>query len=407
MDKMIVVSTDCHAGLHTSEYRKYLDPKYHEVFDQALPVQLAAAANAEKKFLIKEVNDEWRKGIEHELTGAWDFDVRRKVLDSEGIAAEIIYPDGVTEQNAPPFGAGFAPPMTGDCELQFAGAKAHNRWLAESCATAPERHFGLAVMPLLWDVDRSIKELRWAHENGLKGVCLPALSQGHKGLNWIGYDPFWEACESLGMVISFHSGAQHNEDYFGDMWQEDPASTEEFVGAMGWRVSEAFFWCYRPLTSLIWGGVLERFPGLKITTAEAGTSWNIRPWLVTLDHMYGQEAIAAKLGDFRSHLSMEPSKYYERNVFLSASSMCRHDAESRYETGVHKLMWGTDYPHPEGTWPQTTDRLIETFEGLPDDEVRAMLGGNAIDFFGFDRNKLKSIADRIGFLPSDITQPTK
>ena len=78
------------------------------------------------------------------------------------------------------------------------------------------------------------------------------------------------------------------------------------------------------------------------------------------------------------------------------------DAEIRHDMGIDQIMWGSDYPHPEGTWPYTQDRMIETFKALPEDEVAAMLGGNAAKFYGFDKPAINEIAGRIGPLRSDF-----
>ena len=76
--------------------------------------------------------------------------------------------------------------------------------------------------------------------------------------------------------------------------------------------------------------------------------------------------------------------------------MPRSDAEIRHDIGMAQIMWGSDYPHPEGTWPHTVPKMIETFKGLPDDDIAAMLGGNAIEFYGFDAAKLGQVAERVG-----------
>jgi predicted TIM-barrel fold metal-dependent hydrolase len=68
----------------------------------------------------------------------------------------------------------------------------------------------------------------------------------------------------------------------------------------------------------------------------------------------------------------------------------------RYQIGVDNIMWGSDYPHPEGTWPYTREQMRETFHGLPEEELAAMLGGNAIGLYGFDRDALARVAERIG-----------
>jgi hypothetical protein len=163
MDRHLVISSDCHAGLPPERYRDYLDPQYREIFDVALPIQIEETRKAAAKFLVAEINAEWRKGRERELSGAWDHEERLKVLDADGIAAEVIFPDGITEFNMPPFGAALSLPTEGvDPGLQWAGARAHNRWLAEFCQMAPERRAGIAIAPILWDVDEAVKEIHWA-----------------------------------------------------------------------------------------------------------------------------------------------------------------------------------------------------------------------------------------------------
>ena len=87
MDRYLVVSSDCHAGLPPEQYRDYLDPQYRDAFDVALPIQIEMTQQAAEKFLVADINAEWRKGREYLLTGAWDHDARIKVLDGDGIAA--------------------------------------------------------------------------------------------------------------------------------------------------------------------------------------------------------------------------------------------------------------------------------------------------------------------------------
>jgi predicted TIM-barrel fold metal-dependent hydrolase len=83
--------------------------------------------------------------------------------------------------------------------------------------------------------------------------------------------------------------------------------------------------------------------------------------------------------------------------------MPRSDAEMRHEIGLGQLMWGSDYPHPEGSWPHTAPHLQKTFSGLPDADIAAILGENAIRFYGFDRDALAGVASRIGPRRADFT----
>ena len=88
-DRLTVVSTDCHAGLPIAQYKPYVDSKYHDFIDMAVDVQIEMMDKAEQQFLIKEINDEWRAPIQQELTGAWEYGERHKMLAKDGIAAEI------------------------------------------------------------------------------------------------------------------------------------------------------------------------------------------------------------------------------------------------------------------------------------------------------------------------------
>jgi predicted TIM-barrel fold metal-dependent hydrolase len=395
-DRLIVVSSDCHAGLPIADYKPYLDSKYHEMMDMAVPITLEMLQKAEESFLIKEINDEWRAPIQQQLTGAWDYQERLKMLAGDGIAAEVIFPDGITENNTPPFGAGLGlSPREQVPELQWAGAMAHNRWLAEFCANNPARHIGVASIPLLWDVAQAVEAVRWCVDNGLTSVMIPTLWEDHDAYHHRKYDPFWEVCEDLGVIIHFHSGPAPHPEYFGQKWPQEDSSSD-LPGAMGVYVSEVMWWLYRPLTFMIWGGVFERYPRLKAVMTEGGTIFMLPPWLRLLDHNYTDVQFSAKLGDFRSHLSMKPSDYFNRNINVGASCIPRADVELRGVIGVENMMWGSDYPHPEGTWPHTGDYLKEVFSGIPEADGRKILGENALDWYGLDREKLQSVADEIG-----------
>ncbi len=403
-DRYLVISSDGHAGLPPERYKDYLEKKYHAAFDAALPVQIEMTKAAERRFLIADINAEWRRGRERALSGAWDSDARLAVLDVDGVAGEILFPDGITEMNAPPFGGGFSMPAEGVVpELQWAGCRAHNRWMSEFVSMAPERRVGLACVPVFWEVADAVAEIRWAKQHGLGGLIFPVQWGARPPYHHPRYDPIWAVCEELGLPIHFHSGPAPASDYFGPI----PAQPgqPELPGAMGIYVSEVVMWNVRPLTFLIWGGVFERFPKLKVAITEGTAIW-VPEYLTLLDFRYAESHYAQKLGDYRSHLSMKPSEYFARNVRLGASCMPRREALLRYEIGLAQIMWGTDFPHPEGSWPVTREQMLETFRGLPDAEIAAMLGGNAIEFYGFDAEKLAPIAARIGPRKGDFQHST-
>ncbi len=393
MNRHLVISSDCHAGLPPGGYREYLDPQYREAFDTAHAQQIAQTEDLEKHFLVKDINEKWRVGHERALTGAWDYAERIKVLDGDGIAGEVIFPDGITEMNAPPFGAGIGlSPRGADRELQWAGARAHNRWLAEFCQMAPERHHGVAVVPATWDVDEAVCEVRWAKANGLGSIMIPVIWGEHPAYHDPCYDPLWGVCEDLGAAIHFHSGPADTETYFGS-WPPKPGEPTT-RGAMGIYVSEVAWWVARPLTFMIWAGVFELFPKLRVAITEGTAAW-VPSYLELLDQRAGAHAGSSKLGDFTSHLKRKPSEYFARNIRVGSMAH-RNEVEQRHAIGVDVLMWGSDYPHPEGSWPETEKRISVAFQGVPEADRDAILGGNAAKFYGFDVEKLAPLAARIG-----------
>ncbi|MGH9207237.1 MAG: amidohydrolase family protein, partial [Acidimicrobiales bacterium] len=105
----------------------------------------------------------------------------------------------------------------------------------------------------------------------------------------------------------------------------------------------------------------------------------------------------------RSYLDQRPSEYVDRHVFLGGSLMKRQDAEMRQEIGVSRIMWGADYPHLEGAAPVHRLILRQVFGGMPEEDVRLMLGLNAVDVFGFDGDQLQAVADRVGPTVADLS----
>ncbi len=188
--RYLVISSDCHAGLETPEYRAYLDPQYRDAFDASLVEReaLLAAMREERGAILMGGDDEFQEewfghdeGGEslHEggLRCGWDAPKRDKELDNDGVAGEVIFPgpDAATGTMGAPFGAGLVIGSELDPELLLAGARAYNRWCAELCSHSPERRKGLAVAPILGDIPGAVEEIRRAARVG------PARRRAHPG----------------------------------------------------------------------------------------------------------------------------------------------------------------------------------------------------------------------------------
>jgi predicted TIM-barrel fold metal-dependent hydrolase len=385
MDRFLVISSDGHAGLPPEKYRDYLDAKYRAAFDDSIERDIKLRQEREKVFLLDDFNNKWRARAGEGLEGAWDGPIRNRVLDKDGVAAEVLYPDGITERNAPPFGADIGLfPRKENAELQWAGARAHNRWLAEFCKDEPNRRIGLAVVPALYDIEETKKEIRWAKENGLKGAFFPTITDGFDMYNHTKFHAVWELLQELDLPLHFHSGAS-------------PAYDITQPGWIGTYLCEYPFWLTRPLWTMIFGGVFETFPKLKVSFTEAGGEFWF-PWVLQLmDIRSSVKHTSGKLGDFNSNLTMKPSEYFARNVWIGCSALADEETtKSYYDIGVGRVVWGTDYPHPEGTWPSTAQKMMESLGGLPEDDIQAMLGENALKIYDLDEAALRDIARRIG-----------
>ena len=212
-----MISSDCHAGLPPERYRDYLDPKYHAAFDAALPIQIEMTKAAEKRFLVADINDGVAPRPRARRSRARGTTTRAlRVLDGDGIAGEILFPDGITEMNMPPFGAGLSLPTENVVpELQWAGARAHNRWMAEFWRWRPSGAPASRSCRSSGTSRTRCAEIRWAREHGLRGRSCPVQWGKRPPYHHPKYDPIWAVCEELGLSIHFHSGPAPIEDYFG------------------------------------------------------------------------------------------------------------------------------------------------------------------------------------------------
>jgi predicted TIM-barrel fold metal-dependent hydrolase len=388
----LVISADCHAGLPNEQYREWLDPEYRDTFDSYLAERARMMELASRGLLNEEFAEEWGRENAQGLRGGWDAARRDKELDADGVVGEVIFPDAdaVSGGASAPFGAGLG--QTGDIDptLLMVGARAHNRWLAQLCQDSPERRAGVAIAPILHDPDAAVAEITRAHQSGLRGgILIPSTWAPYPAYHDRRFDPVWAACQDLDMPVHVHSGAADRESY------------GEHVGIY---VAEVRWWSTRPLWFLIWSGVFERFPRLKFVVTECGAFW-AADLLWTMDIAFDREHGSKKLGSqLTEQMSMRPSEYFDRNCWIGASNTRRRELARRYEIGVGNLMWGNDFPHPEGTWPHTKEWLRAAFSDIPVDEARRVLGANAVECYGFDATALTPLAERFGPTQAELGQ---
>ena len=207
------------------------------------------------------------------------------------------------------------------------------------------------------------------------------------------WEPLWSACEDLDLPLVIHTGQLSAPDRAS--YGTDP------VTAIALGRLEGSYFSRRPFWHLIAAGVFDRHPRLKLCFVEIPVA-ALPGLLYEMDHYVQVYPMA--YGPPK-HFKMLPSEYWAKHGFAAASLMNKHEAGLRHQIGVENLMFGADYPHFEGSWPYTLQVQRHTLGGLPEHELRAILGGNAARCFGFDLVALQRHADRVGPTVENLATP--
>lgn len=402
-EPVIIVSNDTHIGPRLVEdLRPYCPSRYLEEFDrfaQSTSTQRASfTAMLEGSGYLDHPN--------FETLGHFESEARLADYDHDGLAAGVIFHGSTNMEPIPFVPQSFGEPTPrAEPELVALGQEIYNRWLADFVSQAPHRHVGLAYLPL-WDIEKAVGELHWAQEHGLRGVNFPAMRDGElPEYNRRRWEPFWSACEELKMPLVTHVGARTNARYSG-------------LESIALIQLESANLSQRAVPWLIFGGVFERHPDLKLVITETPGNW-VPAMASELDairafyEFKGDEPLnKALLGQ----VPRRPSEYMARNLFLGASFASPYEVQQATEHGLgSQVLWGSDYPHLEGTFvyskghelPSVTRlALRHTFSRTPASDIRRMVGENAIDLYKLDRAALQKIAVKIG-APSinELTTP--
>jgi predicted TIM-barrel fold metal-dependent hydrolase len=376
-----IISADTHAGGSHEQYREFLDPAWRDEFDE----------------WRGQYKNPWKDLRNTDLrVRNWDDDRRDADELADGVVAEVLFPNTV-----PPFFPAFVlfagPPKPEDYERRRAGLHAHNRWMVDFCARRPERRAGIGQV-FLNDIDDAIEDATWIKENGLRGgVLLPQIPPDVK---WVRplydpeYDRLWAALQDLDIPVHLHGGTG-SPDY-----GRHPAVPIILV-------TELSFYSNRNLVHMLLSGVFERFPRLKFVITESGLA-GFKPMLKQMDGVVASVAKGA-IGELKyaegTSLPKSASEYFAQNVWVGASFPSHGDLAARDLLPPDRLMWGSDYPHDEGTAPFTREHLRQVMYDLPEADKRAILGENAAKLYGFDLDALAPLAAEHGPTVEELSQP--
>jgi len=290
--------------------------------------------------------------------GGYDPGQHLRDMEVDGVAGEVLYPS-----------QGLFYFRVADTALMSAIFRAYNDWLAEFCKTDASRLKGIAMINLD-DVQDGIRELERAARLGLGGAMITEYPLEHRRYDQPEYEPFWAAAQALGMPLSLHTATRRQGKIrgAGDKTLRDASS----------RATKAFYPALS-MCDLIFSGVFERYPRLTLAIVEFELAW--APHVLTsMDYTYRErhgEAI------YRFKGGMRPSDFFHRNIVLSFQEDVI-GIRLRDAIGVDNMMWGSDYPHSESTFPRSREILKAILAGVPDDEQAKIVGGNTARVYRFD-----------------------
>ena len=388
-DPLVVVSSDTHIGpLLNEQLRAYCPDRYQRDFDD-----FAEHVRTARAVLRSALAASPRVARNQQTDGHHNVHARLRDLDYDGVAAEVIFHGS---QNGEPIPFQSFGPFLGfekgdNLELLGVGYHIYNQWLADFCSVEAERHVGLAHLPM-WDVDAAVREAKWAREAGLRGVNFPAPKPFIAPYNSPEWEPFWSVCEELGLTFGNHGGAGNPSGGTA------PGSNEVMVSELS-ALSHV-----SPINQLVFGGVFERHPKLRLVLTELPGTW----WPYTLNELDSIYLLNTRVygPELAQRVPRLPSDYCREHVFVGGSFLARFEAEDAVAEGYESnVIWGSDYPHAEGTFqypdswddePLTRVAMRHTFAGIEAGATRLMVGENAVRAYGLDGAALADVAARIG-----------
>jgi predicted TIM-barrel fold metal-dependent hydrolase len=294
--------------------------------------------------------------------GMADVASRLEDMTAEGVHASFLF----SQRTMPLFA------QLTDKELLFHCLDAYNEWLAEIQTRAPHRLYGVAILPTMYRPETTRDYLQKLHDLGFQAMQLPSYPKDIR-YNASALDGMWAAIEEAGLPVSFHVGA---------------STTGRGRGALGASVTTALqpfreLWC-----NLVFSGILERHPELKVVFTEGGISW-VPAALFDADKQY-----KAFYTEIRPRLAEVPSFYWERQCF---ATFMNDPAGIKLvdEIGYEHMLWSVDYPHPEGNLGENVKVMKSIFDTLGEQRARAVVGGNAMKLWNLEGSKILAACRKV------------
>ena len=372
-----VIDADGHVVEPDTVWSEYAEPEFRERLDlpgggvQALGIGRAYPAVSAVPLPSKDDDEFWAAEIGGE---GWDDDSRTKMgraggydpharlvdMDAEGIDVAVLYPTSMLT-------------WVEEADLFGAACRAYNLWMRDYCSAAPSRLYGVGVVPLQ-DVDAAIVEMRrCVEELGHVAVMLrPASYRAGKKLNHPDFDPFWRAAADLGCPIGIHPSPHPDMANACQLLGLADGVTDVMAGlALQQGLTNAFD-VQMAVGLFVLGGICERHPELRVAFLEGTGGW-IVPMLERFDHQF-------KIFGSPDQRSL-PSELFARQCVISFDPDEVTLAFTAEHVGADKVLWASDYPHPDAKIPGVVKELQEAVAPLPADAQAEVLGRSARRFY--------------------------
>ena len=365
MDSKLVISSDSHVVEPEDLWTERMDPRFgdriphlvkgdpfdHWLVDRQKMGVIGTIGTPGQRF--ENPQDIVREGsFENVRVGGYDPHVRMEDLEIDGVYADVLYPS-------------FGLEMFGVHDSKFLSIlfSTYNDWLSDFCRVYPDRLKGIAMILLDDRIEEGISELKRTARTGMVGAMIAVYPRAGETYDQPAYEPFWSAAQDLDMPLSLHTGTNR---------PLPPAPDVEttFTQSGSTRVNNDY-WPRMSLCHMIYSGVFERFPKLQVVNVEHDLAW--LPYFINrLDVTYIERPTQTT---YRFKDGVLPSDMMRRNVNHSF----QEDAlgvRDRDIIGVDRLLWGSDYPHAESTFPKSREILDSILEGVPEEEKALIIAGN-------------------------------
>jgi predicted TIM-barrel fold metal-dependent hydrolase len=309
-----------------------------------LPLADTPEEAVQRQALVAEV---WKAGWDGAPASVYNTAARLAEQDLDGVNGELIYP-------------GMAMLLFGmrDIGLQRACFDAYNRWIVEYCSHDLSRLVPIGIV-CAHDIPTAVADLEHAVTRGLKGAFLWGSPPDERPYSHPSFDPLWAAAAANDFPLTLHDLMFRGAISFnGANYHALPMEIE------------------LTLADMVLSGVFERHPNLKMVSAENDVSW-FPHFMYRMDHAVDK----LRGGPVGAQMSMRPSDYVKRNIWGTFQFENREIPFVNEFLGAQQLMWGSDYPHPDGTFPNSRTFLADAFPGLDEDDKSLIIGGSAMRLY--------------------------